>query len=82
MAMSTLAQLRAQAQAHARQIEAVTWLTVNDLAVRWGVCASTVRKIPRSALPYLALGTSRVRRYDPRDVEAYEAAQKGPEDAA
>lgn len=61
---------------HTRQIEAVRWMPASDLAARWGVSVKTVRKIPRDALPYLTLGSSDVRRYDPRDVEAYEAANK------
>lgn len=74
--MSDLAELRALAKEHARQIEAVLWLGVNDLVVRWGVAAGTVRKIDRTALPYLTLGSSGIRRYDPRDVESYESTSK------
>ena len=71
-----MSQLREAAKAHSRQIDAVLWLTVADLAVRWGVSTKTVRKIPRASLPYLELGSSHVRRFDPRDVEAYEAESK------
>lgn len=74
--MDRLAELRAQAAEHARQLEAVLWLTVGDLAVRWKVSPATVRKIDRARLPYLTLGQSGVRRYDPRDVESYEAESK------
>lgn len=74
--MTNIAALRAQAQAHARQLEAVLWLSVTDLAARWGVSASTVRAIARDDLPYLTLGKSAVRRYDPRDVETYEQSSK------
>jgi hypothetical protein len=68
--------MRAEAREHARQIEAVTWLSVHELAQRWRVSPNTVRKIPRSALPYLMLGETRVRRFDPRDVEAFEQRAK------
>jgi hypothetical protein len=61
---------------HAKQLDAVRWMPAVDLAARWGVSVKTVRKIPRDALPYLTLGASDVRRYDPRDVEAYELANK------
>ncbi len=71
-----MSELREAAKAHSRQLEAVLWLSVGDLAVRWGVSPKTVRKVDRAALPYLALGESNVRRYDPRDVEAYEDKSK------
>ena len=72
----TIAELRLEAAQHAKQIEAVLWLSVQDLVTRWGVSSPTVRKIPRETLPYLTLGESAVRRYDPRDVEAYEQRAK------
>lgn len=68
----SLDQLRASAREHAKQLDAVSWVSVNDLAARWGVSPGTVRKIPRALLPYLTLGESQVRRYDPRDIESYE----------
>ncbi len=74
--MTTIAELRAQAAEHSRQLEAVLWLSVQDLAGRWGVSAGTVRKISRAELPYLTLGGSSVRRYAPDDVTAYEATAK------
>lgn len=74
--MATINELRESAREHSRQIEAVLWLSVQDLAARWGVSPGTVRKIPREALPYLSLGLSAVRRFDPRDVEQYEATAK------
>lgn len=70
--MDRIAELRELAKAHSRQLEAVLWLSVGDLAVRWSVSPATVRKVSRQALPYLLLGESNVRRYDPRDVESYE----------
>lgn len=76
--MATIEKLRAQAAQHAKQIEAVQWLSVNDLAARWGISPGSVRKIARDALPYLLFGESNQRRYDPRDVEQYEAEQKHP----
>lgn len=72
----SLDELRAAAREHARQLEAVRWATVKDLAERWKVSTTTVRKIPRSELPYLTLGASAVRRYDPSDVECYENEHK------
>lgn len=72
----TVAQLRADASEHARQIEAVLWISAQDLAKRWGVSPVTVRAISREKLPYLQLGGTRVRRYDPRDVEAFEDREK------
>lgn len=74
--MDRLTQLRTLAKEHSRQLEAVLWLSVGDLAVRWSVSPATVRKIPRASLPYLLLGGSGVRRYDPRDVESYESSAK------
>jgi hypothetical protein len=76
--MATIDELRTDAKEHARQLEAVHWLGVSDLAARWGVSTVTVRKIDRALLPYLPFGASRVRRYDPRDIEKYEAEQKQP----
>lgn len=62
--------------AHERQLEAVHWLSVQDLAARWAISGATVRKVPRDKLPYLLFGDSQVRRYDPRDVERFEDEQK------
>lgn len=61
---------------HERQLEAATFLTVHELAARWGISEDAVRAIPAKALPYLPFGKSNRRRYDPRDVEAYEEAEK------
>ena len=81
--MPTIEELRASAAVHAKQLEAVHWLQVNDLAARWGISPGSVRKIPRDKLPYLLFGESNQRRFDPRDVERYESEQKaGPEVAA
>lgn len=74
--MSDLSTLREQAKEHGIQIEAVCWVSVVDLAVRWGVSKKIVRDIPRAELPYLTLGGSVTRRYDPRDVERYESNTK------
>lgn len=68
--------IRAQAKEHAKQIDAVRWAGVPELSDRWGVGAKIIRAIPREKLPYLTLGKSDVRRYDPSDVEAYEQAEK------
>jgi hypothetical protein len=74
--MATLAELRERAKQHARHIDAVVYVTVQDLAARWGVDDETVRLIPREQLPYLEFGKSRMRRYNPDDVLAYEASAK------
>lgn len=74
--MATLEELRAKAALHTRQLESVHWLGVEALAVRWGVSKGTVRKIARQALPYLTFGETMIRRFDPRDVETYEAEMK------
>jgi hypothetical protein len=53
------------------------FLTVAQLAARWGVSAALVRAIPATALPYLTVGlglTREHRRYDPDTVLAYEGA--------
>lgn len=74
--MSDLTALRAQAKEHAKQIEAVLWLSAAELAVRWGVSDTMVRRIARTELPYLTLGGSTTRRYHPDDVERYESTMK------
>jgi hypothetical protein len=76
--MTNAEEIRARARAHARQIEAVLWMTAQDLAVRWGVSVGFVRKIDPKQLPYMTLGSSRVRRYHPDDVAAFEAARNAP----
>jgi hypothetical protein len=78
--VSDLDAIRAAAADHARQLEAVRWLTVRELKARWGVSESLVRKIPRAKLPYITLGETSVRRYHPDDVERFEAEErKAPE---
>jgi hypothetical protein len=72
----TLAELRAQAREHAAQLEAVSFLTVQELAGRWGISEDSVRAIARAELPYLVFGKTRIRRYDPRDVQRFESAQR------
>lgn len=74
--MTSTADIRADADAHAAQLAAARFLSARDLAGRWGVDDDTVRAIPRSQLPYLTLGKSNLRRYAPGDVEAYEAANR------
>ena len=74
--MTRLAEIRAQAREHAKQLEAVRFLTVQDLEARWGVGDDVVRAIPRAELPYLVFGKNGMRRFDPRDVERYEDLQK------
>lgn len=76
--MATIAELRARQQEHARQLEAVFFAKASELAARWNVDVDTVLAIPRGELPYIEYGKTDTRRYDPRDVEAYEQrAKKG-----
>lgn len=79
--MTNIAELRRQAREHAHQLAAVRYLTVQDLAARWGVSEDVVRDLERKKLPYITLGQSRLRRYDPRDVEAFEQREKTAEEA-
>jgi hypothetical protein len=66
-----------RAAAHQRHLDRnAKFLTVAQLASRWGVSPSLVRAIPLSLLPYLNAGQGlqrEHRRYDPDDVLAYEA---------
>jgi hypothetical protein len=75
--MSTdLGAVRERARAHQRELAArATFLTVQDLAARWGCADSTVRAVPFARLPYAVIGRGgrrEHRRYDPALVEAYE----------
>jgi hypothetical protein len=67
----------ARAADHQRHLDRnAKFLTVAQLASRWGVSPALVRAIPCAALPYLNAGqglTREHRRYDPDDVLAYEA---------
>lgn len=63
-------------KAHEAQIAAQRWLSVADLAQRWGVSRPMVRKVSRGELPYITLGSSEIRRYDPADVQAFEQGAK------
>lgn len=77
--MRTLEQMRADAEAHERELEAVAWFRTADLARRWHVSPRTIHDIPPAELPYLSVGRGGVRehrRYDPRDVAAYERRHK------
>jgi hypothetical protein len=75
----TIDALRAKARAHQQRLDAeARFLSVQDLAARWGVCDATVRAIPADRLPYTAVGggTRRThRRYNPADVARYEHGQ-------
>jgi hypothetical protein len=71
-----MARIRREAARHQAELEALRWLTPEALRARWHVSAKTVRSIPRDVLPYLELGSGTARkrrRYNPADVEAYEA---------
>lgn len=59
-----------------KQMESGRWPGVSALAEKWGVAFDTVKAIPREKLPYLTFGGSRIRRYDPDDVAAYEENEK------
>ncbi len=74
--MPSIEELRARKAEHAKQLEAVLYVKVSDLAARWNLDPEGVTKIPREELPYLEFGESDSRRYDPRDVEAYEERKK------
>ncbi|HEX6463952.1 MAG TPA: hypothetical protein VFZ98_05850 [Vicinamibacterales bacterium] len=74
--MPTIDELRARAAEHAKQLGAVHWAKVSDLVARWNVDKDTILGIPRAELPYVEFGASNARRYDPRDVEAFEDRRK------
>ena len=78
--MTSLADVRAKAAAHQAHLDRNTrFMTIKDVATRWGCSVNTVRAIPKGLLPYLHVGTGLVResrRYDPTDVMAYEMAQR------
>lgn len=74
--MTDLDELRAGAAEHARQIESAQWLDVKDLAQRWAISPSLVRRIDREKLPYIAFGETRARRYSIADVEAFEERER------
>jgi hypothetical protein len=70
-----LAEIRARRLKHEEELASVRWFTPALLAARWRVSETTVRAIPRDALPYLELGTGtklKRRRYSPEDVAAFE----------
>ena len=57
----------------------VRFLRPADLAERWQLSLTTVMSIPRDELPFMAIGTGRLkrrRRYHPDDVAAYEAGKR------
>lgn len=75
----TLETIRARAKEHEREMEAVRWLTPQQLGTRWGVSVGTVYAIPRDELPYMTPGRGRKfarRRYHPDAIAAYEASGK------
>ena len=71
---------RERARAHERTLDvSMRFLTVQQLAERWGVAETTVRAIPFDALPWTPAGRGAKRhhrRYDPADVLAYELARR------
>ena len=74
--MSDLAVIRARAKQHQEDLDEPKWLSIDDLARRFGVSESTVRAIPASELPWKDFGRGlkrRRRRYRLADVEKYEA---------
>jgi hypothetical protein len=80
--MPSIEELRARQREHARRLESVLFAKASELAARWNADVETVHAIPREKLPYMEIGKSKSRRYDPRDVEAYEQAEKQPGAAA
>lgn len=74
--MPSIDELRARQAEHAKQLESVFFVKTSALVARWDVDVETVLAIPRARLPYIEYGASESRRYDPRDVEAYEASAK------
>jgi hypothetical protein len=78
---TSLQPYRERARAHQSEIDlASSWFTVNKLAERWDISASTVRDIPRDELPFKEFGKGRKlkrRRYHPDDVVAYENRDRG-----
>ena len=75
--MADLTAIRAKARAHQQELDEPRWLSIADLARRFGVSQSTVRAIPADELPYKEFGRGlkhRRRRYRVSDVEAYEAS--------
>ena len=75
--MPDLETIRAAAQQHEDELDRDRrFLTVAQLAARWGIGKTNVRAIPFADLPYRNLGRGLVResrRYDPTDVDAYES---------
>lgn len=75
----TLDDLKAKADAHQAYLDRnTTFLSVGQLATRWGCAPNTVRAIPATLLPFLNIGTGlqrERRRYHPDDVYAYESAR-------
>lgn len=72
-----LATIRAAAQQHQDELDRdLRFLTIAALARRWGMSKTSVRDIPFEDLPWRNLGRGLVRerrRYDPADVDRYEA---------
>lgn len=80
--MPTIEEMRARQAEHARQLESVFFAKTSELAARWNIDVESVTAIPRKELPYLEYGKTKSRRYDPRDVEAYELRAKQGEPGA
>lgn len=80
--MPDLDTIRTAAAVHETQLQSATWLGTRDLMARWGLGRDTVLEIPREQLPYLSFGTSKMRRYKPEDVEAFEATRVDAQEKA
>jgi hypothetical protein len=80
--MASIEEIRARQREHARQLDTVFFVKSSDLQARWNIDIEEVLDIPRSELPYLEHGKTKSRRYDPRDVDAYEQRKKTGEVAA
>lgn len=81
MTAPDLSSIRARAVAHQQAIDEPRWLSVSQLAHRYGVSSTTVRAIPFDELPYKEFGRGlklKRRRYHPKDVEVYESRPGRP----
>jgi hypothetical protein len=76
-----LAAIRQRAREHQEEIDlAVRFLSPKTVAERWDMSVTAVLAIPREDLPYTVINAGKVkhhRRYDPRDVVAYETRRRG-----
>ena len=81
MAGADLAVIRQRAREHQAEIDlAVRFLSPKTVAERWDVSVTAVLSIPSDELPFTVINAGKVkhhRRYDPRDIVAYETRRRG-----